>query len=180
MDAEGRVVALGKDTLVLRLSAALDDPTCNLVIVICDAETKPAATQWTQIQSVLLARKFADVPESIPSVGLVVSDPEDKRVGVWIMPNNEGTGMIEDFLWSSIPEDSLEKLLAEEFVQKVVSVVEKPKFKNGNSKARLYAWLAVQSDPSTHPWQALRFNWIRRDIGVLPAFQDWLNLLLAP
>ncbi len=173
-DAEGRVVALGIHALTAQLRVALDDPTCNLVIVICDAEGDPAADRWQEIRDELVKRAFEAVPEAMPVEGTVVSNQEDKRVGVWIMPDNSSTGMIEDFFWAAIPEENEEKSLAHNYV----SSVPRPKFKGKLSKAKLYAWLAVQKDPSAHPWQAFRWTWIKRDRGSVPLFLRWIERLL--
>ncbi len=144
------MVALGIDSLKTQLRVALDDPTCNLVIVICDAETEPAADRWQDIRDELVKRVFEAVPETMPVDGVVVSNQEDKRVGVWIMPDNSSTGMIEDFFWTAIPDYDSEKKLAHDYLAQI----EQPKFRKKISKAKLYAWLAIQKDPSAHPWQA--------------------------
>jgi len=174
-DAKGRTVGLGNSALLPRLRNALDESTCKVVIVICDAESKEAKFTWQNIRGELDKRASKSIPEVLPSIGMDLWINDDKRVGVWVMPDNLSSGMIEDFFWSAIPETDREKPLAEAFVKGI----ENPKFKSKISKAKLYAWLAVQKDPSANPWQALNWNRIKKDQGKIPDFLTWIEQLLS-
>lgn len=174
-DAKGQKVALGKDALMTRLGAALKDPTCKVVIVICDADTKAAAFTWEKIRGELVKLASNAIAMELPSGGVNLLTDDDKRVGVWVMPDNLSSGMIEDFFWAAIPESDREKPLAEAFVKGI----ENPKFKSKTSKAKLYAWLAVQKDPSANPWQALNWNQIKKKEGKIPDFLTWIEQLLS-
>jgi hypothetical protein len=176
LDAEGQAIPFGKDSLLDRLQVVLDEPGQAVVIVVCDAEGEKAAGTWGDVRIQLAERGYDDVPEEMAADGVIVSKRGGKRVGVWIMPNNADEGMIEDFFWNAIPDTEPEKDLAREFVERIP---EPRKFKKKVSKAKLYAWLAVQKDPSAHPWQAFGYKWIKEDLGDVPAFLNWLERLLT-
>ena len=61
-----------------------------------------------------------------------------QRIGIWLIPDNRNSGMIEDFIRKIIPDDNRWEL-AVEFINKAME--------NGiafqESKAKVYAWLAV-------------------------------------
>ena len=48
----------------------------------------------------------SELPDRIPSAGLTVVHTGGPRFGVWIMPDNRFTGMLEDFLVQLVPNDS--------------------------------------------------------------------------
>jgi len=72
--------------------------------VVVDANGD-AAARWDGVKT-WCGSEFPDLPDQIPAEGLVVVHPSGPRFGVWIMPDNRFTGMLEDFLVRLIPDDS--------------------------------------------------------------------------
>lgn len=69
---------------------------------------------------------------------------KDLRVGVWLMPDNQSRGMLEDFAGQLVPpEDELwdkAKLNVDEIVN--------PRFpEEHTAKAYIYTWLGWQKEP---------------------------------
>ena len=72
-----------------------------------DADDQPAR-RWDLV-SQLCRKIIPDFPQELPPDGLIHPAPSGLRVGVWIMPDNGGVGMLETFLAQMIPtgQDSL-------------------------------------------------------------------------
>ena len=91
-DYDGIEALLETDAIDAQLSAS----GTQAVGVIVDADEAPGA-QWERIRR-LLERRFPELPEALPSDGLVHERDGHPRVGVWIMPDNIGPGMLETML----------------------------------------------------------------------------------
>ena len=72
--------------------------------VVVDANGD-AGQRWKDVKT-WCSNEFADLPEQIPAEGLELVHSDGARFGVWIMPDNRFTGMLEDFLVRLIPDDS--------------------------------------------------------------------------
>lgn len=109
--------------------------------IVVDANSDTAA-RWQSIKDALL---WADIqlPLTPDPLGTVVppSAAGVPKVGVWLMPDNQASGEIEDFLAALIPTGDEVWQLAQQYVEHVPSdQLRKP------AKARLHAWLAVRTE----------------------------------
>ena len=64
-----------------------------------------AGKRWDDVKT-WCSSEFADLPEQIPARDLEVVHSDGVRFGVWIMPDNRFTGMLEDLLVRLIPDES--------------------------------------------------------------------------
>lgn len=66
------------------------------IIVDADVDLK---SRWVSLSDKLKLQGF-DIPKDIPLDGLVMTSESSKvkKIGVWIMPNNNANGMLEDFI----------------------------------------------------------------------------------
>lgn len=151
--------------------------------VIIDADRNFEGA-WQSIKNILIkTNKYnIDGRMDLPKEGIIIH-PKDKYdiiVGVWIMPNNEDIGMLEDFLMHLIPnEDELRK--------KVVSIVMnidenrnayEGVFKNVHkSKAEVYTWLALHDTPGESLSVAIQKKMFKTNIELCHNFKIWLNQL---
>ena len=110
--------------------------------VLADANDDPAE-RWREIVDVA-AEEGVRLPGAPDPSGTVVGDRP--RVGVWLMPDNQGPGELEDFALKLIPGSDRVWPLAKSYVE---GIPEKDRgFKPGKiSKAKLYAWLASRELP---------------------------------
>lgn len=169
------LTSLSDDTVNPRLKAALKSSLLpeRTICVIRDAEDKCVDDLWQRLSSVFREAGYSHLPDRLPLTGLILEEQDLHRVGVWIMPNNEDAGMIEDFYLRAISAEDWENGLAKTFV----SSIPNPRFGPKISKSVYRVWLAIQSDP-VGPAQALAFQQISRDAGDLPVFIQWLSDLL--
>lgn len=96
--------------------------------------------------------------------------PGTPCVGVWLMPDNQLPGELEDFVSTMIPDDDPTWLLAKEYIEKIPS--EHKQFARAKtSRAELHAWLASRKQPG-RMGQAIE----RGDLGIEgPICQDFVT-----
>lgn len=165
---------LGRDTILARIVATLNVSGTDAVLIMCDAESEPAERVWSRI------RQQLSLPDDValPSSGFIGTAGNGRKVGVWIMPNNRDSGMIEDLYLSAIPAADREIQLASNFVHGL----EHPKFlktepnarSRAYAKAKLTVWLGIQQEPAM-PGEALRRGYIRHDAQSLAPLCNWLR-----
>lgn len=110
--------------------------------VIVDANSDPHA-RYRSLRNRCL-RWFPTIPEELDGHGLIVENPDGRRFGAWIMPNNKDSGALETLLNELISNDSLYPRV-DAFIDSVSSVQTiDDKYRE---KSQLYAWMAVQKPP---------------------------------
>lgn len=170
---EGGYVSLFK-RLSPRLKPGTDLERLGIVV---DADTDLEA-RWQSIQGVLVRAGFADVPDRPDPTGTIVHHEILPRVGVWIMPDNTVTGMLEDFVAFLVPADdnlierarkSLDEIPAEDRRFRPVH----------QTKALVHTWLSWQEDPGTPLGQAITKRYFKTDVQSVSDFLNWLTRLFA-
>ena len=145
--------------------------------IIIDADTD-LASRWQSTRNVLLRSGYTSIPEAPIPGGMVIQQPGKPRVGVWIMPDNRITGMLEDFVSFLRPANDLLWPLAEEAVQRVKALEEKYRFKNRyESKARIHTWLAWQKEPGKPMGQAITARYLDADDPHAQELIAWIRRL---
>lgn len=170
----------GLDNIIIGFPIRLKgDGEIKTIGIVVDADVN-IQSRWRQIRDVLVnSNLYADIPEECPSDGLILLpiNPDDIKVGVWIMPNNRSNGMLEDFATFLIPKD--DSLLPE--VDKVLTDIETRKLNRYNpthhSKARIHTWLAWQKDPGTPLGWAVTKKYLSATPSICQDFVNWLNAL---
>ncbi len=123
----------------------LKTPGLKALGVIVDADDSPEG-RWQRIQT-LCQGFFPDLPSSIPTKGLIVTNGGGLRLGVWIMPDNKSPGMLETLLYSMVADTSETFwTFARETVEKAGDM--KDSFRECHrEKAHLHTWLALKDPP---------------------------------
>ena len=120
-----------------------------------------AVARWDQLRT-SCSSEFAELPDQIPAEGLeVVHSYGSPRVGIWIMPDNRLTGMLEDFLVQLIPPEQPSNLygLARNCVAE--SKRRGAPFRDVHErKAEIYTWLAWQDEPGTRLHEAVKHRFL--------------------
>src|ERR1039457_514079 len=98
--------------------------------------------RWQSIKDIMEKEGY-NLPNELPIEGLIFSNGEVK-IGVWIMPNNNLNGMLEDFIAFLVPSDDL--LLP--IVRENLNDIERKNLTKYNlihkSKAEIHSWLSLQ------------------------------------
>lgn len=137
-----------------------------------------AKNRWEQIKNRCQA-EFEVLPDDIPAGGLIIKHSEGAGFGVWIMPDNKFSGMLEDFLITLIPREAQGLLnLAKKCVDRAA--------KNGatyrrsqTKKAELHTWLAWQDEPGRQLHQAIHYRILEPGKPESKPFVSWFRSLFS-
>lgn len=105
--------------------------------VVVDANDNPTA-RWQAVRDRCRSRGIA-LPRHPDPEGVVVEGRP--RVGVWLMPDNQNPGQLEDLVAAMIPAEDVVWQLAREFVDSIP----KPERPKPAIKAQVHAWLAARA-----------------------------------
>jgi len=167
------------------IEALLDDlrvrPYANVRVLgaIVDADTDPDL-RWRQLGEVMRRTGYELPPQPGPS-GTCLPAPSAflPRVGMWMMPNNHGAGVLEDFLAQLARAHDV--LLSRATAAVDTIETEHRRFPlERRSKAILHTWLAWQEEPGTPLGLAITRRYLDPSRHPAPAFRDWLLDLFAP
>ena len=121
--------------------------------VMLDADDNPQG-RYQRIKN-MCTPLFPTLPNELPQTGLVVDNADEKRLGVWIMPDNTSNGDLETFLKYLVPTEKEHLwLMACESVERAVAVGAECRVCH-YPKANLYTWLSWQDPPGQSPGIAL-------------------------
>nr|WP_310589122.1 DUF3226 domain-containing protein [Runella aurantiaca] len=144
--------------------------------VVVDADEN-LLTRWESLKHALKQLGYSVPQEPNPNGTILKGEERNPDIGIWLMPDNNAAGMLEDFVKHLIPEDDL--LLAETEL-----VLEKLEIESYNkyhlihkSKARIHTWLAWQEDPGTPMGLAITKTYLTTNSEVCKKFVRWLNEL---
>lgn len=134
--------------------------------IIVDADTN-LAKRWESLHSMLEEYGYRDIPvEPTPEGTIVYRDKNPQKFGIWLMPDNQSVGMLEDFARMSLPDNdklweralaSVDAIPAEDRLFKEVHI----------AKARIKTWLAWQKEPGMSIGRAIHDGKLngRADVG---------------
>jgi hypothetical protein len=142
------------------------------IIIDADANLK---NRWTSLKSTLELLGFV-LPIEIPIEGLI-SKNNDVTIGVWIMPNNNLNGMLEDFISFLVPKN--DKLLP--IITSTLNDIEAKKLNSypliHKSKAIIHTWLSWQEDPGTPMGLSITKRYLNTNVQTCDKLMNWLNNL---
>ncbi len=173
-----QVLSGGIAILLARVSARLKEPGLEVLGVVVDADLGMAA-RWDALRDRLIANGYRSVPTVPIRDGWVSSDTNLRRVGIWLMPDNQLPGILEDFVWTLLPAGDPLRLKAET----IVSEIERESLNNYPSvqhpKALIHTWLAWQEIPGQPMGLAITAQALCHDSPTAIAFVAWLRRLFA-
>lgn len=132
--------------------------------------------RWRSIKSHCL-EAFPGLPETIPIEGLVAEREDGPRLGVWIMPDNQSSGMIETFWRRLIPNNA--RPLLDYAEQCVIDARQHgAAWKDAHrDKALVHTWLAWQNPPGLQLHTAIIANQLEPQSASAAAFIAWFRKL---
>ncbi len=142
--------------------------------VMLDADIHMAG-RYQRIRQ-LCATLFPSLPDELPQTGLVIENDE-KRFGVWLMPDNTSQGDLETFLRYLVPD-------AQEYTWQLACDSVAAAVSGGAKcrdchvpKANLYTWLAWQDPPGQSPGLALTKKILDPQSKYGDSFVQWFKEL---
>ena len=162
----------GIDNLLPQIPVLAKQSGIETIGIIIDADTD-LETRWSILINILTTMGF-EPPLVLPISGLVLKN-NGLKIGVWVMPNNNLHGMLEDFIAFLIPPgDQLQNI-----VSNTLQGLENEGINNYNkhhrSKALIHTWLAWQEDPGTPMGLAITKKYLSTDFDHCKLFIEWLG-----
>lgn len=166
------------DSVPVRLKASEDG---DIVGVVIDADADVAA-RWQSLRNRLIRVGYTGVPDSPAPEGTILDPPADTllpRVGIWIMPDNQTKGILEDFLRFLLPPGSP---LFDHVATSVATIpAGERRFRELlKPKALIHTWLAWQEEPGKPLGTAITARYLDPGVAEVDVLVSWLNRLFFP
>ena len=166
----------GVEDLLKSIPTRLKTSESEILGIMLDAD-QDIKSRWASVCSKLVQAGYSDLPKEPDENGTIIEREKMPRVGVWIMPNNKLSGMLEDFVSYLLPDD--DKLSA-----KAKSILTEIEATNLNAypdihhqKAFIHTWLAWQETPGQPMGLAITAQALEHDKEIAQTFVNWLNRL---
>lgn len=168
----------GIDGLIASIPVRLKISRLRALGIIIDADQNLQG-HWDSVCRHLTQAGYQNLPPQ-PEIDGFITTPADKpRVGVWLMPNNQLPGMLENFVAHLIPDDDPLASKAEAILQEIerddlnrYAILHHP-------KAYIHTWLAWQEMPGRPMGQAIMAHVLMHDSPLAITFVTWLNRLFV-
>ncbi len=159
------------------LPIQLKGSAIDSVGIVVDADTNIGA-RWQSLRSILHFSGYASVP-TLPDVDVtVISELGLPTVGIWLMPDNVLSGMLEDFVERPVPDGDPCFAHAQQITDGLPPHVRR--YSSGHAaKARIHTWLAWQSDPGTPMGLAVTKKYLDAAAPRATGFIGWLGRLFS-
>lgn len=159
-----------------KLRLRLVDNNHRIAIVV-DADMN-MKSRWESIVSMLKDTGKYDCDNIVlPKDGLVLesTDKSYPKVGIWLMPDNNQNGMLEDFMAAlATPGNALMKKSEDVLTEIENEGIQKYKPVH-RSKAKIHTYLAWQDVPGRPMGQAITANILDSNSDVAVKFAEWLK-----
>lgn len=159
----------GIDNLLQSIRGEVLNEERTAVGILVDADDC-LMNRW---QAVADRLKNADItpPLNPTSSGTIIES--NPRVGVWLMPDNQHPGELEDFIKAMIPPYDPVWPLSESYIDGIPQ--EDRKFAAGKTlRAKVNAWLATREDPRPMG-TAIRAGDLDANAQISSSFVNWLQ-----
>jgi hypothetical protein len=166
----------GIEALLRGLSLRLSAEDLRILGVMVDADQDLLA-RWQAVRDRLHASGYVDVPVLPPADGWVSTIQELPRTGVWIMPDNQVSGILEDFVARLIPPNDVLRPKAEEVVSEIEQAGLNRYHVVHHPQALIHTWLAWQEFPGMPIGQAITAHALHHNSPIAFAFVAWLRRL---
>ena len=163
----------GVDTLLRVIGLEIKVSGREVVGIVVDADGDVNA-RWDAVVG-RLREAGIKPPGSREPTGTIIDGPP--RIGIWLMPDNESSGDLEDFVEGMIPPGDPIWPKSEAYIDGIPDGDRK--FAASKVlKAKLYAWLATRETPG-RMGSAIHAGDLRVDGPLGTKFADWLRKLFG-
>jgi hypothetical protein len=145
--------------------------------ILLDANEDPAG-RWASLQN-LCSTAFPGIPDALPAEGLIHLGQNGIRLGVWIMPDNRSSGMLETFLVYLVPKRG--RKLWDHAIRTcdTAKSLGAPFRDAHEDKARIHTWLAWRDPPGRPFGEALKSKCLDPSSPAAKPFANWFIRLFA-
>jgi hypothetical protein len=171
----------GIEAVLAEIPIRLKQENFRTLGIVIDADQDLAA-RWQSVCSRLSVSGYQNIPKIPPLEGWVCTNAEATnlpKVGVWLMPDNQLPGMLENFVARLISADDELLVKAELFLQEVEQTGLNRYTLIHNPKALIHTWLACQETPGMPMGQAITSQVLSYDSPLALVFVEWLRRLFC-
>jgi hypothetical protein len=162
--------------LIESIPVELKGSDVERLAAILDADEEGVERRWDQLRNRLGQAACVKMPDRPDSTGTLFKIPDGPSLGIWLMPNNQLPGMLEDFLSFLVPEDDRLLPQVDHFL---VGVTPRLFHDVHLPKARIHSWLAIQEEPGKPFGTAITAKFLRADRDTVQPFIAWLRRALV-
>ena len=170
----------GKDKLLKNLPVVLPDGDLKRLGIILDADNDLNA-KWQSIHDRLSAQGQFEWPTNPISNGVIFLlnriDQAPLQIGIWLMPDNQQSGAVEEFFSQLIPATDQLWPMAQKCVSEVVQIEQR--FPDTHQKkAEIITWLAWQDRPGRRLGETISSaRYLDLNALVAQRFVSWVRHL---
>ena len=169
----------GVDKLLLNLRVRLkptdEDAALQRLGIVVDADADLDA-RWQALCDILTKLGYANAPTQPEPNGTIIQQDERPVVGIWVMPNNQLPGILEDFIKFLIPPGDLLLGRVKDCVQQIPE--QERRFPAERlSKVHVHTWLAWQEEPGKPLGQAITARYLDAHSPHAQQLMDWVRRL---
>lgn len=168
----------GIEALLAELPIRLKQENLRTLGIVIDADQDLSA-RWQAVRQRLKVSGYQKIPESPPPEGWVYAPTDLPKVGVWLMPDNQLPGILENFVARLITTGDPLLFQAQSVLQDIeqaglnrYTLVQHP-------KALIHTWLAWQQTPGMPMGQAITARVLNHDSPIAISFVEWLKYLFS-
>ncbi len=168
----------GIGSVIESFPVRLKESDVSVLGVLVDADTDLNG-RWQSLRTHLERARYQRVPAMPSTDGTIIGPPPATllpRVGIWVMPDNQTNGILEDFLRFLIPIPS--PLFG--YVQQCVNGIptDQRRFSASTmSKALIHTWLSWQREPGKPLGVAITARYLDAGAPYADSFIAWLRRL---
>ncbi len=141
--------------------------------VVIDADENINA-KWDKLKNIFRKSGYT-LPKHPLQSGTIVNKDNAPTIGIWIMPDNNTNGMLEDFVKQLVPKDDLLMDYVEESLNKIEAQGLNKYRAIHKAKAVIYTWLAWQETPGTPMGLAIKKTFLDTNDELCLKFVKWVN-----
>lgn len=168
----------GVEALLRSIRQQLMTPRLRTLGMVLDADEN-LGRRWQAVADRLVNEGYTSVPGVPDRNGTIIDEFDKPKVGIWLMPDNQLPGMLEDFVLNLIPQDDALRPKAE----RILAEIEEQDLHRyaliHHQKALIHTWLAWQRNPGQPMGQAITAHTLGRNEATAQSFVNWLNALFG-
>jgi len=181
----GRDEGGGLEALLESVPYQLTSSDLERLAIVIDANDRGPGPRWEAIRDRLHSKGFHGTPKSLSNEGttfdlaLQPNSPRTIRFGLWIMPDNQSPGMLEDFVAGMIQDEDAMLRRVDGFLESIPP--DERRYADAHRpKARVHCWLAVSERPGRPMGQAIRADsYLDANHPAVQPFLDWITQALV-
>ena len=144
--------------------------------IVLDAD-QDLRGRWQAIKQRLEAAGYAGVPDDPAPGGTIITVAAKPRVGIWLMPDNQVPGMLENFVAHLIPANDELSIKAKQILSEIEGQNLNRYTLIHHPKAFIHTWLAWQKVPGQPMGQAITAHALNHNEALAQSFVEWLKAL---